>query len=114
VTRRSIIAAFTTILAVLAVAPAARAADKAYVVIYEKDAGLTAARAAVRAAGGKIVRENRAVGVATVRSSRPGFETRATKSKAIRGAAPNKSIGSVPDARRRTSMASPHAVGVRR
>jgi subtilisin family serine protease len=100
-TRRSIIATLTTIAAVLAVAPAALAADRTYVVIYEKDAGLASARAAVRAAGGRIVRENRAVGVATVRSSRSGFEGRATRSRAILGAAPNRSIGSVPDAQRR-------------
>jgi subtilisin family serine protease len=100
-TGRSVVAVLTTIAAMLAVAPAALAANHEYVVVYEQGASIASARAAVKAAGGKIVRENRAVGVATVRSSRPGFENRATKSKAIQGAAPNESIGSVPDARRR-------------
>jgi subtilisin family serine protease len=96
-TRRSIIAALTTIAAMLAVAPAALAADRTYVVVYEQGASPASARAAVKAAGGKIVRENRAVGVATVRSSSSNFESRATKAKAIKGVAPNRSIGSVPN-----------------
>jgi subtilisin family serine protease len=81
----------------LAVAPAALAADRTYVVVYEQGASLSSARAAVKAAGGKIVRENRAVGVATVRSSSSDFESRATKAKTIKGVAPNRSIGSVPN-----------------
>jgi lantibiotic leader peptide-processing serine protease len=111
--RRSIIVALIAVAAVLAAVPAALAADRTYIVIYEKDASLASARAAVRAAGGHIVRENRAVGVATVSSSRSSFERRATKSKAIEGAAPNKSIGSVPDGDRRKRDSVEGHVGVR-
>jgi subtilisin family serine protease len=99
-TRRSIIVALTTVAALLAAVPAALAADRTYIVIYEKDASLASARAAVKAAGGHIVRENRAVGVATVSSSRSSFERSAVKSKAIAGAAPNRTIGRVPNAAR--------------
>lgn len=97
-TRRSIVAALITVAGLLAAVPAALAAGRTYVVVYEKGASLASAHAAVKAAGGRIVRENRAVGVATVRSSRTGFARRATRSRALLGAAPNRSIGSVPDA----------------
>jgi hypothetical protein len=44
-----------------------------YSVLYADDASLSAARAAVRAAGGTIVQENLAVGLARVRSTNAGF-----------------------------------------
>jgi lantibiotic leader peptide-processing serine protease len=95
-TSRSKVAALAAVACVLATAPAAAAATRTYVVVYQKGASLDASRAAVRAAGGQIVRENRAVGVATVRASRGDFASRATRSRAIFGAARNRSIGSVP------------------
>ena len=95
-TSRSSVAALAAVAAVLVTAPAAAAVAKTYVVVYEKGAGLDASRAAVRSAGGQIVRENRAVGVATVRASRADFASRATRSRAIFGATRNRSIGSVP------------------
>ncbi|MDP9293286.1 MAG: S8 family serine peptidase, partial [Actinomycetota bacterium] len=95
-TSRSKVAALAAVASVLATAPAPAAATRIYVVVYEKGVSLDASRAAVRAAGGQIVRENRAVGVATVRASRGDFASRATRSRAIFGAARNRSIGSVP------------------
>ena len=99
-TLRSIIAALTTVAAILAVVPAALAADRTYVVIYE-NASVLPARAAVRAAGVAGSCASRAVGVASHCAPRgSGFEkaTHPTDQRAIRGAAPNQSIGSVPAA----------------
>jgi subtilisin family serine protease len=88
------------VLVLLALAPGALAARKTFVVVYAKGASPAAARAAVRAAGGRIVHVNRAVGVATVRA-RAGFARRVARSRAILGAAPNRSIGRVPGAAKR-------------
>ena len=93
-------AALAVLAATLVAAPAAEAAGKRYVVVYRDGASLTAAHAAVRAAGGRIVRENRDVGVATVRA-RGGFVGRAAKQRALLGASHNRSIGSVPGAKPR-------------
>src|SRR5690242_12468888 len=56
-----------------ALAAAPPSAEREFVVLYAEGASLDAARAAVKAAGGTIVRENAAVGVATVRTSNPNF-----------------------------------------
>jgi lantibiotic leader peptide-processing serine protease len=47
------------------------------VVVYESGASKAAARQAIKAAGGKIIRENKDVGVATVVSRNPAFITEA-------------------------------------
>jgi lantibiotic leader peptide-processing serine protease len=67
-----------------------------YVVLYDQAAGVGAARAAVTAAGGTIVRENTAVGVATVRSTRSNFAAVARQQGAIDGVAHNRVIGWAP------------------
>ena len=79
----------------------AKQASKQYVVLYEAGASAADARAAVKAAGGTIVRENSRVGVATVRSSSSRFIAAVLGKAAIKGAAENRRIGSVPKAFRR-------------
>jgi subtilisin family serine protease len=96
-----------TVLVVLAGAalsaarPATKHAQRSYVVLYKKGVSAAEARAAVRAAGGRIVRENREVGVATARSANPRFLTAASRSAAIEGVARDKRIGYVPRASRK-------------
>jgi subtilisin family serine protease len=69
-----------------------------YVVLYDQGASVGAARAAVAAAGGTIVRENTAVGVATVRSTRSDFAAAARQQGVIAGVARNRVIGVAPKA----------------
>jgi lantibiotic leader peptide-processing serine protease len=93
-------------LAATALATARPAAEngqqsQSYVVLYEKGVSTADARAAVRAAGGRIVRENLKVGVATARSTNPRFLAAASRSKAIEGVARDKRIGRVPRAARK-------------
>jgi subtilisin family serine protease len=73
------------------------AAGGEYVVVYQHGASLTAARQAVQDAGGTIVSENKAVGVATVRSSDPAFARKADAKRAIYGTTANSAIGRAPD-----------------
>ena len=77
-------------------ASAGSATQREYIVVYERGADGAAARKAVERAGGEIVKENRAVGVATVRSRAADFTSRARAQPALFGAAPNKAIGQAP------------------
>jgi subtilisin family serine protease len=70
--------------------------SREYVVLYTAGYSPATARAAVAAAGGKIVRENGKVGVATVRSSNPSFRGDVMRQPAIDGVARNRRIGHVP------------------
>jgi lantibiotic leader peptide-processing serine protease len=74
---------------------------RTYVVLYEKGAQLRAAHTAIKRAGGTIVRENRKVGVATVRSANARFMAAVARSSALYGAARNRSIGYAPASRAR-------------
>ncbi len=76
-------------------------AARDYVVVYQQGADLGAARRAVEAAGGSIVSENAAIGVATVRSTRGDFKGRVRDQEALLGAAGNEAIGQAPPAERR-------------
>jgi subtilisin family serine protease len=67
-----------------------------YVVLYAKGATAADARQAVQAAGGTIVHENAAVGLATVRADGAGFAERADREPALVGAAADRSIGRAP------------------
>ncbi len=67
-----------------------------YVVLYKDGASLDQAHAAIRAAGGTIVTENKAVGVATVRSSRTDFAADARSESAVDGVATNRVVGEAP------------------
>ena len=79
-TRRLALVAAAVAAALVASAPLAAAPGRAtiantYVVLYTTDASLATARLAVRAAGGVLVRENGAVGIATASSVNPRFAT---------------------------------------
>ncbi|MFG3436963.1 S8 family serine peptidase [Nonomuraea sp. NPDC047897] len=103
--KRVAVVAVTALAVATLVAPAqARQPDKVaesqaeYVVLYKE--GATGARQAVEAAGGTIVKENTAVGVATVTTTNAGFAAAARSSSAIEGVVHNRPIGSVPDSAR--------------
>jgi subtilisin family serine protease len=76
------------------------AEESEYVVLYAEDASLDAARAAVEAAGGTVVEENTAVGVATVTTSNPSFVTDVAGQAAVDGAAGDRPVGFAPGADR--------------
>jgi len=71
-----------------------------YVVLYEQGASAASARAAIERAEGDLVRENRKIGVATVRSSNGNFESDVAASKAVYGAARNRPVGFAPEQRK--------------
>jgi lantibiotic leader peptide-processing serine protease len=73
-----------------------QSANGEYVVAYADGASRTAAHAAIKAAGGTIVKENTRVGVATVKSSNAAFITAAGKQSALAGAARNQPVGKLP------------------
>jgi subtilisin family serine protease len=95
----------------LAAPQGAPTARRTYVVLYEKGAPLRAAHAAIRRAGGRIVRENRAVGVATVVAPTKTFGRRARAQAAIAGTAENRSIGRAPRDAANRRQALEHATG---
>jgi subtilisin family serine protease len=86
-----------TALSIPAVASAAR--PHSYVVLLKHGTSAKAAKAAIRAAGGTIVRRNSAIGLVTVRSASARFLTRAKAQAAIAGAARNIAIGRSPGSR---------------
>ncbi|MGQ0466284.1 MAG: S8 family peptidase [Sporichthyaceae bacterium] len=67
-----------------------------YVVLYRDPAKAKSAHQAIRAAGGRIARENRAVGTAVVRSTDPNFPALVRRSGAVLGAAHNRPVGKTP------------------
>jgi subtilisin family serine protease len=73
-----------------------QSANGEYVVVYADGASAAAARAAIKAAGGTVVKENARVGVATVKSSNAGFVAAVGRQPALVGAARNRPIGKVP------------------
>ena len=103
--RRTIFLALAGALALLVplTAGAAKQAPikRTYVVLYERGAPVRAAHAAIKRAGGRIVHENRKVGVATVRSANARFVAAVARSRAVYGAARNRSIGYAPAQRAR-------------
>jgi subtilisin family serine protease len=68
-----------------------------YLVVYKQGADLAAAHQAVADAGGKIVSENAAIGVATVRTDAADFQQKAGQQGALEGAAVNEAIGQAPN-----------------
>jgi subtilisin family serine protease len=73
-----------------------QSANGEYVVAYADGASAAAARAAVKAAGGTILKENGHVGVATVRSSNSSFIAAVGRQSALAGAARNRPVGQLP------------------
>ena len=76
---------------------ALQSANGEYVVAYADGASAAAARAAIKAAGGTVLKENTQVGVATVKSANPAFLSAAAAQKALVGAARNRPIGKLPN-----------------
>jgi hypothetical protein len=72
-----------------------------YVVLYASGASADAARAAIKAAGGTIVKENATVGLATVRTSDANFLSAVTAQRAVRSAMVNRAVDQVPGAGRK-------------
>jgi subtilisin family serine protease len=95
-------AAALTVLGTCAAGIAGAATGRDYVVLYDRGASAGAARAAIRDAGGRLVRENRAVGVATVRARARDFRTELSGARAIAGVAANRAIGRAPADRRKS------------
>ena len=101
---RLIVGGLVALLAGALLIPAAssgptQATPRKYVVLYESDASLAAAHAAIAAAGGTIIEENRAVGLASVRSANADFVADASAQAALFGAASNRPIGTAGPAR---------------
>jgi lantibiotic leader peptide-processing serine protease len=67
-----------------------------YVVLYKDLASAAAAKAAIKAVGGQVVRENTKLGLATVRSSNANFITAVAGKAGVAGAARNRVIGQAP------------------
>jgi subtilisin family serine protease len=70
-----------------------------YLVLIEAGADHGQALAAVKAAGGSVVKENANLGTMTVRAAASGFVGRVSASAAIQGAARSRPIGKLPQAR---------------
>src|SRR2546430_580428 len=82
------------VLALLGAArPTTSHAARSYVVVYTAGATPAAARDAVKASGGTIVKENLKVGVATAVSRNPAFLEQVRRQPALFGAAHNRAIG---------------------
>jgi subtilisin family serine protease len=93
--------------AAFGVVQAATADDKTareYIVVYAAGASTSDARAAIADAGGKLVKENKAIGVSTVTSNNADFAADATAEAALLGAASNRPIGRSRDGRSRQFM----------
>ena len=82
--------------AIVASAPAEGGEAREYVVVYEDGVSAADGRAAVEAAGGTVLSDNAAIGVATVRSSDAGFVAQAAAQDGLEGAAANEAIGQAP------------------
>jgi subtilisin family serine protease len=81
-------------------APAATAAPTAeYTVLVQDGASRDAAVAAVTAAGGRVTRENAAVGLLVVSAPAEGFASAVSASPAVLGAAHTRPVGHVPAGR---------------
>ena len=79
--------------AALAAAGPGRTKPTTYVVVYQTGVTQASAHAAIKAAGARLLRENKDVGVATVVSASPRFVVDAARSSALVGAARNIPIG---------------------
>jgi subtilisin family serine protease len=71
--------------------------ERQFVVLYAQSGSAEAAHAAIAAAGGTVVSENTAIGVATVTTKSEGFQAAAGASSAIEGVARSTVIGRAPD-----------------
>lgn len=81
-------------LALLAASGARSQPLRSYVVVYGDHVSAAAARDAVKASGGAIVRENLKVGVATAVSRNSSFLSAVSRQRALFGAALDRPVGS--------------------
>jgi subtilisin family serine protease len=94
--------------------PALSGKTTEFSVLAADGASLDSVQAAVRAAGGTVVRSNAAVGLVTATAPRNGFSERLRTSHAVLGAAPVTVIGHNPkDVRTTTPKAVEHEKGTR-
>jgi lantibiotic leader peptide-processing serine protease len=95
----ALIVALATIATGVSASPATRPATSSereeYVVVYAEGASLEQARAAITAAGGTIIHENTAVGVATVTTANASFATAVTQQSALVGASRNRPVSKI-------------------
>ena len=77
---------------------AAGGTSRRYVVVFERGASAHDAAKAIHAAGGKILKVNHDIGVATVSSTNSRFAVKAAAQKALYGAAQERAIGRAPGA----------------
>ena len=80
--------------------------ERQYVVLYTQGGSAEAAHAAIAAAGGTVLDENTAIGVATVTTKSEAFPAAARGSSAIAGVARSTVIGRAPDDRLADGKAS--------
>src|SRR4051794_22922426 len=97
--RRAFICALALSVAGLTMSSAAGAAkgeQTRYVVLYKQGATAAQAKKAIEAAGGRVERVNKAIGVGSVVSSNPRFAAAVAAKGAIAGAARETVIGHAP------------------
>ncbi len=87
-------------------------AAREYVVVYSDTASAAQGRAAIEAAGGTVLRENAAVGMAVVRTADADFAAKADAATALVGAASDRTIGHAPAERRARTRLLEHGEGL--
>jgi subtilisin family serine protease len=99
VTRAAVVAGSVAGLLWVAASPgtATSGQERQFVVLYAQGGSADAAHAAIAAAGGKLLSENTAIGVATVTTKSESFQAAADASSAIAGVARSRVIGHAPD-----------------
>jgi subtilisin family serine protease len=105
--KRSIIMGAVVALTLTTVATAEAqpvAAETEYVVLYKEGTGGAQVKQAIQAAGGTVLRENTAVGLATISTTNADFAAALQGNTSIEGVARNRSIGSAPDNARTTAQ----------
>lgn len=85
-------------------ATGATGGDTEYLVLLEEGADRSQAIAAVKAAGGEVVKENAHLGTLTVRAAASGFVAGVSASSAVEGAARSRPIGTVPQQKKRATV----------
>ena len=89
----SLVATGALMVALLGAGTSHSAAARSYVVVYAAGAEPAAARNAIEASGGTIVRENLNVGVVTATSRNPDFLSNVRRQRALLGAALDRPVG---------------------
>ena len=89
----SLVTTGALLVALLGAGTSHSAAARSYVVVYAAGAEPAAARDAVEASGGTIVRENLKVGVVTATSRNPNFRSNVRRHRALLGAALDRPVG---------------------